>query len=348
LRTIPSGWYQAVQIALDPNKPSLWHDGLQAARAMPAPQKFAPEYRAALLRHATTERHDDRQRLTALAVLAALPGSEKFPDVGFTLALERLHRDQPAPLRSLAAEVLTRVPLESGQLVRLAEALATTSPLELSRLLEAFGRSTEEQVGLKLVAVLRRPEIRAGLRSETVRPYLKAYGPAVQKEADRLYAELDAALKDQRARLDKMLAELKEGDVRRGQQVFHQTKAACASCHKIGYVGGTVGPDLTRVGAIRGRRDLLESILFPSASFTRSYEPFLVTTTQGQTYNGIIKKDGLDEIVLTITADRQVRILRENIEEMRPAQVSLMPSGLEQQLSPQDLADLLAFLGACK
>ena len=47
-------------------------------------------------------------------------------------------------------------------------------------------------------------------------------------------------------------------------------KAACVACHTIGYVGGHVGPDLSRVGAIRQERDLVESILYPSASFVQS------------------------------------------------------------------------------
>ena len=102
------------------------------------------------------------------------------------------------------------------------------------------------------------------------------------------------------------------------------------------------------IGGIRTERDLLESIVFPSASFVRSYEPILVVTASGKWHNGLIKNDNADELVLVTGPDQEVRIPRAEIEEIRPGQVSIMPSGLDQQLSIRDLADLIAFLKACK
>ena len=60
------------------------------------------------------------------------------------------------------------------------------------------------------------------------------------------------------------------------------------------------------------------------------------------------KKDAADEIVLVVAADKEVRIPREDIEEVQPGKVSIMPAGLDKQLTPQELADLIAFLKACK
>jgi putative heme-binding domain-containing protein len=136
--------------------------------------------------------------------------------------------------------------------------------------------------------------------------------------------------------------------VRRGQAVFNSTKTACVACHAIGYLGGNVGPDLTRIGGIRSERDLLEAIVFPSASFVRGYEPVVVTTKSGKVHNGVIRRDAADEMVLAIAANQEVRIARADIEEVQPSRVSVMPAGLDQQLTPGDLADLLAFLKACK
>src|SRR5262249_33507404 len=141
---------------------------------------------------------------------------------------------------------------------------------------------------------------------------------------------------------------LPQGDVRRGMVVFNSSKASCIACHTIGYVGGKLGPDLTRIGSIRTERDLLESIVFPNASFVRGYEPVYVLTREGKTHNGVLRKDAPDEIVLGLTADQDVRISREDIDEMRPGRVSVMPSGLDQQLSRQELADLVAFLKASR
>ena len=130
--------------------------------------------------------------------------------------------------------------------------------------------------------------------------------------------------------------------------MFNSQKAACFTCHAIGYLGGKLGPDLTHIGKIRTERDLLESIVFPSASFVRGYEPVVVTMKDGRVFNGIIRKDTADEVVLATGATQEERISREEIDDLRPSQVSVMPAGFEQQVTPQELADLIAFLRACK
>jgi putative heme-binding domain-containing protein len=141
---------------------------------------------------------------------------------------------------------------------------------------------------------------------------------------------------------------LQGGDVTRGQAVFNGPKAACYSCHAIGYMGGRVGPDLTRIGQVRSERDLLEAILYPSASFARGYEPVVIRTRAGQVHSGILRNNDLpDEVVLASDRD-ETRIPRRDIVEMQPGTVSLMPQGLTDQLTQQELADLLAFLKATR
>ena len=114
----------------------------------------------------------------------------------------------------------------------------------------------------------------------------------------------------------------------------------------MGYVGGSIGPDLSRIGKIRTERDLLESVLFPSVSFVRSYEPILILTKAGKQYNGLIRRETPDEITLATGAKEEARILRADIDEIRPSSVSIMPAGLDTQLTRQQLADLIAFLKA--
>ena len=85
--------------------------------------------------------------------------------------------------------------------------------------------------------------------------------------------------------------------------MFNGAKAACLSCHAIGYIGGRIGPDLTRIGQVRSERDLLEAVVFPNASFARGYEPVIVRTQSGATARaGVLRSDAPDE-------DRAVRPL---------------------------------------
>ncbi|MBY0461387.1 MAG: c-type cytochrome, partial [Gemmataceae bacterium] len=224
----------------------------------------------------------------------------------------------------------------------------TASPLELSKVVVAFDKASDAKAGLALVAALRAKDVRPAVRAEMVKPILDKYPAAVRAEADALYAELAEARKGETERLTKLLKDLPTGDVRRGQVVFNGAKASCIACHKMGYVGGAAGPDLTKIGGIRSERDLLESILYPSASFVRSYEPFRVVTKDDRVLNGVLKKDAPDEIVIVVAADKEERIARSDIESISPSTISLMPAGLEQQLTPQEIADLLAFLKASK
>jgi putative heme-binding domain-containing protein len=159
-----------------------------------------------------------------------------------------------------------------------------------------------------------------------------------------LYLVINVEAGRQKERLDQLLVSLADGDVRRGQLVFQNSKAACSACHAIGYLGGTIGPDLSRIGKIRTERDLLESVLFPSVSFVRSYEPILIATKSGKQFSGLIRRETADQIVMAVGAKEEVRVLREEIDEIRPSTVSIMPAGLDTQLTPQQLADLIAFL----
>lgn len=283
-----------------------------------------------------------------LALLAARPAGLQLdvPSVAFLTA--KLNRDEPASDRATAADVFGRAKLSAAELVKLADALKTASPLELPKLVAVFDKSKDEKAGLALVAALRTKEVRPAVRTEMVKPILDKYPDAVKAEADALYAELAEARKGETERLNKLLKELPAGDVRRGQVVFNGKKASCIACHKVGYVGGTAGPDLTRIGGVRTERDLLEAVLFPSASFVRSYEPFRVVTKDDRTLNGVLKKDAPDEIVIVVAADKEERLPRDQIESIAPSTISLMPAGLEQQLTVQEIADLLAFLKACK
>ena len=117
---------------------------------------------------------------------------------------------------------------------------------------------------------------------------------------------------------------------------------------RLGTGAETSAPTSLESAPVRADRDLLEAIVFPSASFVRSFEPIAVATTDGKVVNGLLRGETADELILATGVNQEARISRRDIEEMRPSTVSVMPAGLDQQLSPQELADLVAFLKACK
>jgi putative membrane-bound dehydrogenase-like protein len=354
VKDTPEAWSRAIAVVLDKESGADIHDkesglllmcAVEAAHWLPKPKNPPKDYVAALERVARENSNFD----VRLHAMAAMPGGMKeLSDAQFRELVGEIDRARGSSIRSMATDILSRATLTPQQLTDLIAALPNVGPLELDLVLAAFAQTKDDAVGLKLVAALDNPVLRPSLRADGVKERIKHFGPAVQKEAERLYAALNAEYEQQRAKLEEVAKTLKPGDIRRGQAVFNSTKTSCIACHTIGYVGGKIGPDLTRIGSIRQERDLLESILFPSASFVRSYEPLTVRTKDGKVYNGIPKKDAPDEIVLILAADKEQRIAREDVDEVQPGKVSIMPAGLDKQLSEQELADLIAFLKACK
>jgi putative membrane-bound dehydrogenase-like protein len=284
-----------------------------------------------------------------LAALSAVPGGLSTVDpASLAFLISQLDGEHPAPVRSAAADALARAHLSTAQLGTLLSAIKTAGPLELDRLLVSYEQSTDASLGLSLVKALAESTTLSSLRVDALKQHLARFGPAVQAAAQGLYAKLNVDATKQKAKIDELMSKVSAGDLRRGQVIFHSEKAACFACHAIGYRGGNVGPDLTKVGQVRTERDLLEAIVYPSASFIRSYEPVVVATTDGKVLNGLLRNETSEEILLVTGANQEARIPRADIEEIRPSTVSVMPAGLDQQLTTQELADLVAFLKACR
>jgi putative membrane-bound dehydrogenase-like protein len=346
LKELPAVWTPPLIDALDNSDAGLGELAVAVARAIPAGKTPDPIFVETLFRVGERNGASAAVRINALA---AIPGGliDVSPPL-FEFLRDNLRPEQEVLLRSSAADVLARSKLTTTQLAALAESFKAVGPLEADRLLPAYKEATDEAVGLAFVAALKEAPALSGLRIDALKTNLGKFPAAVQERAEELYAIINVDAAKQKEKLESLLSSLKPGDIRRGQAVFNSTKAACAACHPFGYLGGNVGPDLTRIGQIRQERDLLEAIVFPSASFVRSFEPVIVVTKNGKSYNGLVKKDAADEVVLATGPKEEARIAKDEIDEMRPSTVSVMPSGLDQQLSPQDLADLVAFLKNAK
>lgn len=282
-----------------------------------------------------------------LESIAAMPGGwDSIDPPLFAVLTSQAPSDQPASRRALALKALARSRLSKEQSLELTRLLPRADAMDVSRFLSIFEKSRDESLGLALLSILKQHPSLASQAFELFK--LDRFGPKVAAQAAELRDIVDAESALRRARLDELLASVAKGDVRRGQAVFNSQKGSCVSCHSIGYVGGTLGPDLTRIGQIRNERDLLESVLFPSASFVRGFEPTVVVTKDGRVLSGVVKDESDRELTIVLDAQRRIRLARDEVEEMKPGAVSIMPAGLDRQLSPQELVDLAVFLKACR
>ena len=158
--------------------------------------------------------------------------------------------------------------------------------------------------------------------------------PEMTDEAKWKFEELLEALDD---------GEGLKGSAHRGIKVF--TKAQCSKCHRFGSRGERIGPDLTSVSQRFHKREILESILYPSQVISDQYASETLVTTGGFTYTGIVAPGAAGEVVV-LQADGKKKTLREReIDERRPSRTSSMPAGLLDELTMQEIIDLFTYLG---
>ncbi|RMG32461.1 MAG: hypothetical protein D6725_17595 [Planctomycetota bacterium] len=132
------------------------------------------------------------------------------------------------------------------------------------------------------------------------------------------------------------------GSPERGAAVFARL---CLKCHRIDGRGAVVGPDLSDTRN-RPRDALLFDILDPNRKVEPQFTEYVVATEDGRTFNGLIVADDGRFVVLRQAEGRERVIPRSEIAELRASGKSLMPEGIEKDVTVQQMADLLAFLHA--
>lgn len=135
----------------------------------------------------------------------------------------------------------------------------------------------------------------------------------------------------------------KKGDASRGAQVFAQ--AQCASCHRVGTNGETMGPDLTAVARRFQRKEILESIVHPSHVISDQYASRIVIAG-GKSYAGLVSQSGNGRVTVLQSNGKKVELQQDEIDEFQASNVSAMPSGLLNPLTLEQVADLFAYFNA--
>ncbi len=169
--------------------------------------------------------------------------------------------------------------------------------------------------------------------------FLKHKDAAIRDRAEKIFATALAG--DRTKAFDNAKAALAlTAHAEHGREIF---KTHCATCHRLDREGTAVGPDLLDM-----RNQPKESILFhivvPEAEVAPAFAPYLVETKDGRTLAGILASETPASLTLRMPGGVEETILRTNVTRLEAMPGSLMPPGLEATMSPQDLADLLAFL----
>jgi putative membrane-bound dehydrogenase-like protein len=163
----------------------------------------------------------------------------------------------------------------------------------------------------------------------------------VRRRATKLFA--DSINKDRQKVIDAYQSVLSlNGDAKRGAEIFRKN---CSACHQLGGIGNAVGPDLASLGD-KSPPALLIAILDPNRAVEARYVGYTATTKAGRTFTGVLAAETGNSITLVGSDGKQNVILRSDLDELSSSGKSAMPEGLEQEIQPQDLADLIAHVRA--
>ncbi len=134
------------------------------------------------------------------------------------------------------------------------------------------------------------------------------------------------------------------GDAANGERIFFERASVmCSKCHVVHGRGGQVGPDLSRIGAEKSRAYLLESLLEPNRVIAEGYASLLVQTWDGALIFGVVREDGPQQIRLIDAEGVEHVIPVDDIEARRPG-LSAMPADLTQNLTADEIRDLIEYL----
>lgn len=339
-----------------PRAPADWVDHLEQNLADSSPAEMTlllpalaqvqdPRLSAALARYAAADDRPLALRVRALgATLRA--GSVVPPGPFRTLLAAATGADSPAA-RSEAIRLLGRANLDDAQVRALSPLLATAGPVELGELFKAVRRRSDAALGRLCAEQLRQSPFLGSLEESAVRSVFSAFPAAVFDTL--LLPEIRAASAGGdrvRRRLEELTTVAAKGRPEAGRRLWAGT--SCAACHLAGETGGRVGPDLSRIGAARNARDLLESILLPDATLARDFETHLIETSDGGRHAGRLLRETDGTVTLIDAGGVEIALPAAAVVSRTVSPRSLMPPGLEQGFTEQQLLDLVAWLGSLR
>ena len=295
----------------------------------------------------------DRMIRTHFEAALSAAADVAVPEKQRLAAIRLVRHASLAEVRETLANLIDPQQPQAVQLASI-DALAGYDDSEIAPLLlESWGAQTPKVRGGVLSGVLSRPEwtraLLEAIESEQV--------PVHQIDANRrelLTNHADQGIRDQSLKLfeastpsDRLeiLANYQAsltlpGDRSRGEKVYRRE---CIKCHRLGSTRHIVGPNLI-VAGYQDRDTLLTSILDPNRMVEPQFTQYVVTDRKGRLYTGLMAQETAASITLVESEELQNTLLRKNIQEIRATAQSLMPEGLEETISEQEMADLMTFI----
>lgn len=174
---------------------------------------------------------------------------------------------------------------------------------------------------------------------------LSSSDPSIQNEAKKFLALPETADSKPLPALKELVA--MKGKIELGKKAF-ETKGTCAKCHQVNGAGKNVGPDLSEIGSKLSREAMFVSILNPSEGISHNYESYLIETIDGITESGLLVSKTDKETVLKNSEGIVRKFPQEDIVDFVKEKKSIMPNGLQKELTAEELVSLVDYLQTLK
>ncbi len=314
-------------------------------------------------------------------VLAATRGTAQFVPLVQQFKLT----DQTAGLLEVAAKfpadeagvTALRLVLAGGDTAAITNALSGKDTAGATKLVEALGNTGAKQLPALLLPLVSDLQRDGGLRKQAVRALARTLDGAAallklargdQLPTDLRFtagSELNAVrwpeLKAEAAKLfppppgqgDKALPPTAEllalkGDAKRGEEVFFRETVGCGKCHVVNGKGVDFGPSLSEIGGKLPKDALLEAILDPSAGISFGFEAWSVETKAGEEFFGLLVSETGEDVSVKTVGGAVTKVKKADLARRQQSKLSIMPAGLQQTVTVQELADLLEYLAGLK
>ncbi|MCH2202032.1 MAG: PQQ-dependent sugar dehydrogenase [Fuerstiella sp.] len=277
-------------------------------------------------------------------------GSGRMPKIGST----EVDLDGVA----LIQDWLSQLPGDDEGTAKSPASLSVDSAMHLKRLQQA-GSAAEQSASLTqllssttgalmLLRSVDRGELSAAAVATTIQLAAHHHEPSVRDLFERFLSADDRVKRLGNVVKPEQIQSL-TGDPNRGRQLFMEADSvSCRNCHRIQQQGREVGPELTAIGKKLNAEKLLESILDPSKEIDQKYITYLAETKDGLVITGLLISKDENEVVLKDATNKLKRIPATNIEELLPQAKSMMPDLLFRDMTAQQVADLVAYLGTLR
>ncbi len=286
---------------------------------------------------ATDTQHtlDERREAVALIGLGGLAEADDYHAL-----FDLLKPQSPPALKSAAVQSLglLRDGLDVQRLFAAWPSLTPSVRSEVIDLLLSNATFIEAMFNALEANAIQRGDFDASRRSRLV----ESKDPKIRERAVQLFAITNTARREVVEQFQDVLQ--MKGNPVAGTVVFGKR---CAQCHRLGEVGHPLGPDLSALSD-RSHGTLLAAILDPNRAVEAKFYNYLATTTAGLTHNGLLEDESASHVNLLAGEMKRVALPRADLDEFVSTNKSLMPEGLEKDLTRQELSDVIAYVTALR